>query len=197
MSPTATTSIPDTDITELLLAWNRGESEALDQLMPRVIAELRKVAASYLDRERTGHTLQPTALVNELYLKLVDQRRVAWNDRVHFYAAAARTMRHILVDHARGKRSGKRGSGALMLPIEAAQGLPAAPEVDLLALDHALSLLTAREPRQGQVVELRYFAGLTLAETAQALGIAEATVSRDWAFARAWLFRELEGAVGA
>lgn len=187
-----TTTEPD--VTDLLLAWNRGEAAALDELMPRVVSELRRVAASYLARERSDHTLQPTALVNELYLRLVDQQRVAWNDRVHFYAAAARTMRHILVDHARARRCEKRGSGAVAVPLSEADEVAMQQEVDLLALDRALETLAAREPRQGQVVELRFFTGLTLAETAKALGTSHATVSRDWAFARAWLFRELEGA---
>ncbi len=181
------------DVTDLLLAWNQGERQALDQLMPMVVAELRRVAASYLQRERPDHTLQPTALVHELYLRLVDQRRVAWNDRVHFFAAAARTMRHILVDHARGQRSQKRGSGSLTVPLADAADVSLGPEADLLALDEALEQLSQREPRQARVVELRFFAGLTLAETAAALGVGDATVSRDWAFAKAWLYRELKG----
>lgn len=182
------------DVTDLLLAWSGGEREALDQLMPLVVEELRRVAASYLRRERSDHTLQPTALVHELYMRLVDQRRVSWNDRVHFFAAAARTMRRILVDHARAQRCEKRGGGALTVPLETVLATAAAPEANLLALDRALELLSEREPRQAQVVELRFFAGLTLAETAQALGVGDATVSRDWAFAKAWLYRELSEA---
>ena len=182
------------DVTDLLQAWGRGERGALDLLMPRVMAELRRVAASYLARERADHTLQPTALVNELYLRLVDQGRVGWHDRVHFYAVAAKIMRHLLVDHARARRTEKRGSGAIVVPLDEACEVAVAAELDLLALDSALHVLAAREPRQGQVVELRFFAGLTLEETAEALGVAHATVSRDLAFARAWLYRELAGA---
>lgn len=182
------------DITELLLAWNRGERAALDELMPLVVAELRRVAASYLQRERPNHTLEPTALVHELYLRLVDQRRVSWSDRVHFFAAAARTMRHLLVDYARARACEKRGSGALTISLDEAGEVGATPETDLLALDRALEHLAVLEPRQARVVELRFFAGLTLEETARSLGVADATVSRDWSFAKAWLYRELAGA---
>jgi RNA polymerase sigma-70 factor (ECF subfamily) len=179
------------DVTGLLREWNRGDKAALDRLMPLVAGELRKVAGAYLRRERAGHTLQPTALINEVYLKMVDRQKVDWRDRAHFFAFAACTMRRILVDHARVHRAGKRGA-ALTVSIEAAGDLVSAPrDIDLLALDEALDALTALDTRQARLVELRFFVGLTIEETAEVLDVATATVSRDWLTAKAWLFRRL------
>lgn len=179
------------EITDLLLEWSAGEAGALDRLMPVVNAELRRLARRYLARESPGHTLQPTALVNELYIRLVDRRRVQWQNRAHFFGFAAQTMRRILVDHARAQRAAKRGSGIPTVTLDEAVALPSGPDVDLIALDDALNALARMDQRQSRIVELRFFAGLTLQETAEVLDIGEATVSRDWASARAWLYREL------
>lgn len=178
-------------VTQLLLDWSEGDRHALDRLMPLVVDELRRLAAAYLRREQAGHTLQPTALVNEVYLRLVDRRRVSWQNRAQFFGFAARTMRRILVDHARARRAAKRGGGAETLALDAALGVGDRAEVDLLALDDVLDRLAALDARQGRLVELRVFGGLTIAESAEALGVGEATVSRDWQSARAWLYREL------
>ncbi|MEM7351854.1 MAG: sigma-70 family RNA polymerase sigma factor [Acidobacteriota bacterium] len=181
---------PADDVTELLQAWSDGDRIALDRLMPLIMAELKRRAGSYLQRERQGHTLQPTALVNELYLRLIDQNRSRWRDRAHFFAVTAQLMRHILVDHARAHRADKRGGWAEKIELD--EERDATPGgVDLIALDDALNALSALDERQGRIVELRFFAGLTIPETAAVLGIAEPTVSRDWRNARAWLMREL------
>lgn len=178
-------------VTQLLLDWSQGNEQALDRLMPLVVTELRRLAAAYLRREQPGHTLQPTALVNEVYLRLVDRRRVSWQNRAQFFGFAARTMRRILVDHARARRAAKRGGGGETLALDAALGVGDRGEVDLLALDEVLDRLAALDARQGRLVELRVFGGLTIAESAEALGVAAATISRDWQSARAWLYREL------
>ncbi len=180
-----------TDVTDLLLRWNAGHKEALDQLMPLVVDELHKLAEAYLHNESKAQTLQPTALVNELYLRLVDRRRVTWQSRAHFYGFAATTMRRILVDHARAVRSAKRGSGQKPLTLDAAIALPSQPQVDLLNLDGALNDLAKLDPRQARLVELRFFAGLTLEEAAEVLEIGRSTAGRDWSSAKAWLHREL------
>ena len=182
------------DVTQLLLDWSRGDRSALDRLMPLVYDELRALAKRSLSHERSGHTLQGTALVHEAYLKLVDQRQVRWQDRAHFFAVAAQLMRRILVDHARRHGAAKRGSGRPGLPPEEADvpGLPA-PSVDLLALDRALDRLAALDVRQARIVVLRFFGGLTIEETAEVQQISPATVKNEWSLARAWLYRELEG----
>ena len=183
------------DVTSLLIDWNRGDRRALEQLVPLVHGELRRLAGAYFDREPVGHTLQPTALVNELYLRLIDLRRARWQDRAHFFGFAATTMRHILVDHARALRTTKRGKDLRRIALEDAAGIAdetAGGDVDLIALDQALRGLAELDARQSRIVELRAFTGLSLKETAEVLGISEATVGRDWVSARAWLFRELK-----
>jgi len=184
-------SMKKEEITGLLVSWGEGDRDALDRLIPLVTTELRRLARRYLDRESAGHTLQPTALVNELYLRLVDRRKVSWQNRAHFFGFAAQTMRRILVDHARSQRAKKRGSGARKVALDDALGLVKEPNVDLIALDDALNTLAAMDERQSRIIELRFFAGLTLEETSEVLSISEATVSRDWASAKAWLYREL------
>jgi RNA polymerase sigma-70 factor (ECF subfamily) len=180
-------------ITELLVDWSKGDRKALDKLMPLVYSELRRQAANYLRRERPGHTLQPTALVNEAYLKLVDQRNAKWQNRAQFYGVAAQLMRRILVDHARAHQAEKRGgSDQQRLSITSAGALAKEPAFDLLALHEALKELTKIDPQQGRVVELKFFGGLSIEEIAEVLHIGHATVERDWKMARAWLRRELE-----
>jgi RNA polymerase sigma-70 factor (ECF subfamily) len=179
--------------TALLLAWNRGEPDALDALLPLVYEELRRQAARYMKRERIGHTLQATALVNEAYLRLIDVQNVQWQNRAHFFAMAARLMRRILVDAARSKGYQKRGGGAPMLSLEEALVVPIERADDLVALDEALTALTAVDARKSQVVEMRFFGGLSLDETAEALHVSRDTVKRDWKMAKLWLLRELRG----
>ena len=179
--------------TDLLVAWGHGDRDAFDRLVPLVTHELRQLAGKYLRREREGHTLQPTALVNEAYLRLVDLNRIEWQDRAHFFAMAARTMRRILVDHARARNNDKRGGGAPRVPLELALEISLAPERHLVELDDALRRLEAVHPRKAQVVELRFFTGLSLEETAAALRISVDTVKRDWRFAKLWLLQDLVG----
>ena len=181
------------EMTTLLLAWSEGDGQALDKLMPMVTRELRRMAGMFLARERSDHTLQPTALVNELYLRLVQRRKVQWQSRAEFFGFAASSMRRILVDHARAYGASKRGSGAAKISIDEALGVPRPQDVSVLELDDTLAALTALSPIQGQIVELRCFGGLSLEETAAVLKISERTVSRHWTAARAWLFRELLG----
>jgi RNA polymerase sigma factor (TIGR02999 family) len=181
------------DVTALLARWRKGDRAALDELMPLVYAELRKLAVSHLRRERGDHTLQPTALVHEAYLRLASVRDGGFDDRVHFFGAAANAMRRILVDHARGKKAQKRGGNAPLLDLDAALQTGIDPRLDLVALDDALQRLAALSPAKEKVVELRYFGGLSVEETAQVLGIAPATVKRHWSFARVWLYRALAG----
>lgn len=183
-----------TDVTQLLLEWSRGDRSALDRLMTLVYAELRALAARKLRQERSGHTLQGTALVHEAYLKLVDQRQVRWQDRAHFFSVAAHLMRRILVDHARRHATAKRGHGRPTLPLEETEA-PATPMplLDWLALDEALDRLAALDARQARIVELRFFGGLTIDETAEVLQISPATVKNEWSLARGWLYRELQG----
>lgn len=189
-------NLPDTrkqNITEILRQWSNGKQEALDELMPLVYAELRRQAAQYLRRERHNHTLQTTALINEAYLKLIDQRDVNWESRSHFFAIASQAMRRILVDYARTRNREKRGGAAENLPLEEALQIQAMEgrSIDLIALDEALTKLAEIDEQQARVVELRYFADLSLESTAEALHISRATVARDWSVAKAWLFREL------
>ncbi len=182
------------EVTALLLRWQEGDRTALDRLLPLVYDELHLLAARQLRRERSGHTLQPTAVVNEVYLRLVDQRRTSWQNRAQFFGVAARLMRRLLVDYARGRRTAKRGG--LVHHVTIAQVEPAAPDapgVDLVELDAALDRLEALDPEQAKVVELRFFAGLTVEETAEVVGSSPSTIKRDWQSAKAWLFRELGG----
>ena len=188
-----TISEPRANPTALLLAWNRGEADALDALLPVVYEELRRVAAHYLRGERVGHTLQATALVNEAYLRLIDVQKVQWQNRAHFFAMAARLMRRILVDAARARAYQKRGGGAPIVALEEALVVSSEPGRDLVALDEALTALAALDPRQSQVVEMRFFGGLSLDETAEALHVSRDTVKRDWKMAKLWLLRELRG----
>ncbi len=184
-------------VTQLLVDWGQGDQKALDKLMPLVYSELRRLAGNYLRRERQGHTLQPTALVNEAYLKLVDQRNTRWQNRAQFYGVAAQLMRRILVDHARQRQAAKRGgSDQQRLSITSAGQLGARqmatePAIDLLALHEALNELAKMDPQQGRIVELKFFGGLSIEETAEVMGIGHATVERDWKMARAWLRRKL------
>jgi RNA polymerase sigma-70 factor, ECF subfamily len=181
------------DVTELLHAWSEGDESALERLTPLVYSELHRVAHSYMNRERQDHTLQTTALVNEAYMRLVDAGRVRWDSRQHFVAISARLMRRVLVDFARSRSSQKRGSDSPVVGLDGPLNLGAAKSPDLVALDDALNSLAARDPRKAKVIELRFFGGLDVKETAEALGISEASVLRDWRLARAWLSRELRG----
>jgi len=183
------------DITLWLHEWSLGKENALDALMPVVYAELHRQATNYLRRERVDHTLQATALINEAYLKLVDQREVNWQNRAHFFGIAAQAMRRILVDHARSRHRNKRGGNAEDLPLEAAEFAtsPTGTSVDLIALDEALTRLAHLDERQARIIELRFFSGLNVEETAEALGVSQATVKNEWRTAKAWLFQELNG----
>lgn len=179
------------DVTRLLQRWSDGEGDALDELMPIVYKELRKLAQSYFRGERSDHTLQATALVNEAFLRLnKDQNRNVEN-RAHFFAVAAQAMRRILIDHARQKRAAKRGGGEAVISFDEAKGSPRDESIDVLALDILLRQLAAIDPRQAQVVEMRYFGGLSIDETARVLEISPATVKREWNMAKAWLRREM------
>jgi RNA polymerase sigma-70 factor (ECF subfamily) len=182
-------------VTQLLLDWSKGDVRAREALLPLVYAELRQLAASYLRRERPDHTLQPTALVHEAYLRLVEERKVDWQGRSHFFSVAAKLMRRILVDHARAHVAAKRGGGLFRVPLTDAIVMSQERPAELLALDQGLTRLASVDPQQGQVVELRVFGGLSVAETSHALGISPATVKRDWAVAKAWLTREIQRTV--
>jgi RNA polymerase sigma-70 factor (ECF subfamily) len=180
-------------VTDLLRAWNHGDQQALEQLIPLVEVELRRVARAYMARERREHTLQPTALVNEAFLRLTDAKRIRWQDRAHFLGIAARLMRRVLVDHARARGSGKRGGAAQKVSLDEALLLAPEPAVDVLALDRALEALAAVDARKGRVVELRFFGGLSVEETAEVLHVSTDTVKRDWSMAKLWLLHELKG----
>jgi RNA polymerase sigma factor (TIGR02999 family) len=179
------------EITRLLADWSKGDRQALEKLTPLVYDELRRLAGRYLRQERHGHTLQSTALVHEAYLKLVGQNNVRWQNRAHFFGIAAQMIRRILVDYARARGADKRGSGAEKLSLDEAIALPGGPDLDLVALDDALEGLASIDPRQSRLVELRFFAGLTLEETAEVLQMSLATAKRDWVSAKAWLSREI------
>ncbi len=181
------------NITHLLNEWNDGDERALDRLTPLVYDELRQQAARYLRRERHGHSLQTTALVNEAYLRLIDAKEVHWQGRAHFFAIAANLMRRILVDHARRRDTEKRGGPAIRLTLDETIAVAKEPDVDLLAINEALDKLATIDQQQAQIVELRFFSGLSVEETAAALGISPKTVKRDWSVARAWLRREIGG----
>ena len=184
-----------TPVTELLKAWGGGDEAALNELVPLVESELRRLARGHMARERAGHTLQTTALVNEAYLRLVDAQDVRWNDRAHFFGIAARLMRRVLVDHARQRAVQKRGGGAHAVPFDDALFVSRAPDIELLDLDRALQALAAVDERKARVVEMRYFGGMTVEETADALAVSTETVKRDWRLAKLWLLDELEGRV--
>jgi len=179
-----------TDVTGLLVDWSRGDEEALERLMPLVVDELRHLARSHFRREPDGHTLQPTALVNEVYLRLTDQRQVQWDNRSQFFAFAATLMRRVLVDHAKARHTAKRGGKVRKVSLQDVIGLAEPEDVDLLALDDALSALAEIDPRQSRIVELRFFAGLTHEEIADVLSVSVSTVKREWRTARLWLYRE-------
>lgn len=177
--------------TDDLLAWSGGDASARERMLPLVYDELRRLAAGYLRRERAGHTLQPTALVHEAYLRLIDQRRADWTNRAQFVGLAAVMMRRILVNHARDRLAAKRGGAADRLPLTLAGEPAGSPEIEVLELHQALDRLAERDRRKAEIVELRFFGGLTMEEIAAAVGVSLATVEREWQFARAWLRREL------
>ena len=179
-------------ITERLIAWGSGETAALDDVMRAVYQELRRMAYHYLRLERPDHTLQPTALVHEAYLRLVDQRKVSWQNRAHFFGVAAQMMRRILVDHARTKQRDKRGGAARKLSLDEVMNLSQGRAADLVALDDALKALAEIDSRKSQVVELRFFGGLNVEETAEVLDVSPQTVLRDWKLAKAWLYQEIK-----
>jgi RNA polymerase sigma-70 factor (ECF subfamily) len=183
---------PATDVTQMLLAWSGGNKAAADELLPAIYEELHRQAERAMRRESSEHTLQATALVHEAYLRLIDQKRVAWQNRAHFFGIAAQVMRRVLVDHARGRHAAKRGGdNRQRITLSGVEQPVPDGEIDVLALHEALDRLAALDPDQARLVELRYFAGLTIEETAEALKISPATVKREWATARAWLKREL------
>jgi len=179
------------EITQLLIAWNEGDQRARDELTPLIYDELRRLARGYLRRERPGHTLQPTALVHEAFLRLIDQSQVNWQNRAHFFGAAARLMRQILINHAEARRAAKRGGEAERVSLDDVDHSAVGREIDLVALNEALTNLERIDPLQGRIVELRYFSGLTVEEVAEVMGVSPATVKREWSTARAWLRREL------
>jgi RNA polymerase sigma factor (TIGR02999 family) len=178
-------------VTGLLRAWGRGDHHAREELLPLVYEDLRRRAAAYLRRERADHTLEPAALVHEAYLRLVGQKRVAWQNRAHFFGVAAQMMRRILVDHARRQHRGKRSGAAVKVTLDEGVGRVEPPDCELLLLDQALTELTVIDPQQGQLVELRYFGGLTEDEIAEVLAVSRSTVTREWQTARAWLYRRI------
>ncbi len=180
------------EVTQLLLAWRGGDEQALNKLTPLVYAELRRLARSYMSRERPGHTLQTTALVHEAYTRLIDAARVDWQDRNHFFAICANLMRRVLVEHARCNGYLKRGGGVTLVPLDEARDVGHDGDVDLFALDEALTGLATLDPRKSQVVELRFFGGLTVDETAEVLHTSPDTVMRDWKYSKVWLMRELD-----
>jgi RNA polymerase sigma factor (TIGR02999 family) len=189
---TAAGGAPSRPVTRLLLAWAGGDAPALEQLIPLVHGELRRLARRHMRHERANHTLQTTALINEAYVRLVDVRQVRWQDRAHFFAMASRLMRRILIDHARSRGYRKRGGGARTLSLDEAPEVAGAPRTDLVALDDALKALEAVDRRKSQVIELRFFGGLSVQETADVLKVSPDTVTRDWRLAKAWLLRELQ-----
>jgi RNA polymerase sigma factor (TIGR02999 family) len=179
------------EVTQLLVDWSNGDQSALDRLMPLIDAELRRLAHRYMSRERVGHTLQTTALVNEAFLRLVNRKNLQWQNRAHFFGIAANLMRTILVDHARAHASAKRGGGARKLELDEALVISQQKASEVLALDDALKQLAMFDPQQSRIVELRFFGGLTVEETAEVLHVSPATIKREWSTAKAWLFHEL------
>ena len=186
-------SSPPGDVTRLLLAWSNGNRDVLEDLIPVVYGELRRIAARYFRHERPDQTLQPTALVHEAYFKLIDQDHARWQNRAQFFGVAAQLMRRILVDHARARVAAKRGGGMTPITLVDVADASSPRGVDVIALDDALTRLTSLYPEQGRLVELRYFGGLTIEETGEAMGISPATVKRQWMVARAWLLHDLKG----
>ncbi|GAC1537080.1 MAG: sigma-70 family RNA polymerase sigma factor [Myxococcales bacterium] len=182
---------PRANVDQLLVAWSQGDDGAFTTLLPLVYDELRQLARRHLRGERDGHTLQPTALVHEAYARLVDQERVEWRGRTHFFAVAAETMRRILVDHARKRRAAKRGGQPIQITLDPSLAVADRRDVDVIALDDALNALAILDGTQAKLVELRYFSGLGIEETAQVLGISSATVKREWHTAKAWLYRQM------
>src|SRR5438128_5254477 len=182
---------PTHEVTQLLIEWSNGDKAALDKLMPLVYDELRRLAHHYMSREHPGHTLQTTAVVNEAYLRLVNRKGVHWQNRAHFFAIAATLMRSILVDHARSHAYAKRGGGAHKIELDEAMIVSQERAAEVLALDEVLKTLANFDPQQSRIVELRFFAGLTIEETAEVLDLSTATIKREWTAARAWLYREL------
>jgi len=179
------------EVSQLLVEWRNGDQEALDRLMPLVYDELRRIAGRYMNRERSEHTLQTTALVNEAYLRLVDQKNVDWQNRAHFFAVAASVMRHLLVDHARARGRIRRGADPQQVSLDEAALISEQKGEEMIALDEALTKLAAIDARKVKIVELRFFSGLSAEETATVLGVSEITVKREWLKAKAWLYREL------
>ncbi len=181
------------EITELLLAWSGGEASAIDKIIPLVYAELHRLARRCMRHERPGHTLQTSELINEAYLRLVDANRVGWRDRAHFLAVSAQVMRRVLVEHARSRGTQRRGAGVPRLPLATAMHVSAHQNPDLVKLDEALTVLAGEYPRRAQVIELRFFGGLSVEETAVVVGASAGSVLRDWRLARIWLLRALDG----
>lgn len=184
-------SPPNNEVTRLLKEWNNGKQEALNELMPLIYEELRRMAKRYMNSQPSGHTLQTTALIHEVYLKLADQQENRWQNRIHFFAVAAQAMRHILVDHARSHQTQKRGGKTQLVSLEETAIISNERANEVVALDESLKELFALDERKGRVVELRYFGGLSVEETAAVLNISQETVMRDWRFAKSWLLREL------
>jgi len=189
--------VSESPVTALLNRWREGDTTAVGKLLPLVYSELRRIAARQLRRERPNHTLQPTALVHEVYLKLVDQERIEWQNRAQFFGVAAQLVRRILVDHARNRRSAKRGAGALVVTLDDAVSEAIRREIDLVKLDDALLSLATKDEQQSRVVELRFFGGLSIEETAAVLRISPSTVKRDWAAAKAWLYRDMSTSISS
>ena len=183
----------DNDITMLLRSVASGERDELDRLMTAIYEDMRRIASVHLREERVDHTIQPTALIHEVYIKLIDQRTTDWNDRLHFFAFASQVIRRILIDHARAKQTQKRGGGSLRVPLEPSSASVDAPDTDLIALDEALGELAQIDERQSRIVELRFFGGCTLEEIVTLLGVGRRTVDRDWTAAKAWLYLKLSG----
>lgn len=181
-----------TNITLILERWTNGEESALDELIPLIYQDLRRLAGNYLQRERQDHTLQPTALINEVFVRLIDQQNIKWQNRAHFFGISAKLMRRVLVDHARAHRAAKRGGDQFSVSLSQANQVASDPGVDLLNLHAALERLETLDPQQSQIVELRFFGGLTIEETAEVMSRSHATIEREWKMARAWLRRELD-----
>jgi RNA polymerase sigma factor (TIGR02999 family) len=179
------------EITELLLSWSKGSTAALEDLVPLIYPELRRLARRYMQREDPAHTLQTSALINEAYLRLVDQRSIEWQDRAHFFAVAAQVMRHILIDHARRHQAAKRGAGAFHVALDEAETVSENRAAEFVALDDALTKLATIDERKSRIVELRFFGGLTVEDVARLLGLSPITIKREWRSARAWLQREI------